>query len=360
MAEPIDVGAAHAAVAGTDFEVVYAVAPGGVEGGYLIPMGLMVDGRTAAVQVPAGASDGGPWLAAPMSVGVLDGGTFTPFAAAAAIEGDHPRQAFDLSVADGVTAWLESDSTNVGTPRWRVFSAGRDGRTTLVARAEEVGDGGTSMTDATALWHGRVYWAAGEPGRMDVYSRAADGTGPVVSVATGASQPAAAGTGVAVVRSERDDTALAPGEARVELVVDGREQHAVVTWSGDPGSSVVDLVADGAVLAFVTITSTQSGGRLYVLDAAARTARTVELRGSGREASVALCDGRLQWSEADGQGLGSSAPTYVLDVASGDLASIDVDHAYAGAFCGGGYLAWKQLDAATGMSASTVVARWDR
>ncbi|WP_315098790.1 hypothetical protein [uncultured Cellulomonas sp.] len=357
--EPIDVDAARAAVPGSDFEVVSTVPPGSTADGYLIPIRLTTDGRAVTARVPAGMSDPDPWLAAPMTVGLLDGATFTPFAPAAPIAGDHPRQAFDASAAEGLTAWLETDSTQAGTPRWRVFSAGPDGRATLVARAEELGDGGTSGAGSTMIARGRVYWTAGTPGRSDVYSRAADGSGPLVVVAAGVSQPASSSRGVAVVRSERTDPSVPPGATSIELVVDGQQPQVLVTRSGPPGSAVVQLAADRELLAFVAITSGDSGGRLFVVDAAARTARTIALRGSGREASIALCDGRLQWSEADGQGAGTSAPTFVLDVVSGELARIDVDHAYTGAMCSGRYLAWKQLDAAAGTSASTVVARWN-
>ncbi|KQY47409.1 hypothetical protein [Cellulomonas sp. Root137] len=357
--DPVDIATARLAVPGTDYEVVYTVPSGRVDDGHLVPMRLRADGRAVAAQVPTDSFDGGPWLTAPTTMGVLDGAAFTPFVAAQPVPGDHPRQAFDASVADGIAAWLESDSTGVGTPRWRVFAAGPDGRATLVARAEDIGAGGTSMAGSTAVWRGRVYWAAGEPGQRDVYSRAADGSGPLVAVATGVAQPTASSSGIDVVRSEVDDPAVAPGEASVERVVDGDQPRVLVRWSGVPGSAVVQLVADGEVVAFVATTPGQSGGQVHVVDTRARTARTVTLHGSGREASLALCDGRLQWSEADAQGPGTAVPTYVLDLVSGDLARIDVDRAFAGALCGGRYLAWNQLDAAAGSSASTVVARWN-
>lgn len=358
--DPIDVAAARLAVPGTDYEVVYTVPSGGVDDGYLIPLRLRADGRAVVAQVPADSFDDGPWLTAPTTMGSLDGAAFTPFVAARPIAGDHPRQAFGASVADGVAAWLETDSTQVGTPRWRVFAAGADGRATLVARAEEVGDGGSDMAGWTTVSLGRVYWAAGASGHMDVFSRAADGSGPLVMVATGVSQPTDSSAGVVVVRSEFHDPAVPPGEASVERVVDGEQPQVVVRRSGAPGSALVQLVADGDVLAFVATTPAQSGGTLYVVDTRARTARTVALHGSGREASLALCDGRLQWSEADAQGLGTSVPTYVLDLLSGDLARIDVGRAFSGALCGGRYLAWNQHDGAAGSSASTVVARWNR
>jgi hypothetical protein len=71
-----------------------------------------------------------------------------------------------------------------------------------------------------------------------------------------------------------------------------------------------------------------------------------------------VCDGRLFWSEATTDGLGTTAPTFALDVSSGDLARIDVDDAFGGPFCSGDRLAWRQLGPAAGSSASTVVARW--
>jgi hypothetical protein len=359
LSEPVDVGAARAAVRGVDYVVEYTVGPTGDGDDVVVPLALTVGGQAIAVRVPANSYDGGRWLSEPSTVGTLDGSTFEPFVAARPIEGDHPRQAFDATAGSGLAAWVETDITDVGTGHWRLFSAGPEARTSLVARAEEVGDGSSSVTSAAAVSAGRVYWSAGTGGQQDVYGRAADGSGVLDVVATGASQPVATPTGLLVLRSEHSDPAMPPGEESIEQLRDGHAE-VLLRRVDAPGSLLAGLAADRDVLAFVTTTPARSGGVLHVVDTRGRTARTVALQGSGREASIALCDGRLQWTEATAEGHDRAVPTYVLDTASGDLARIDVDHAFRGALCGGEHLAWKQLDPAAGPTSSTVVARWIR
>jgi hypothetical protein len=172
----------------------------------------------------------------------------------------------------------------------------------------------------------------------------ATGVGPVL---------AADGSGVYVVRPAGPGS---PGRQSIERVASGRVPELVLRRTGQ---EIAAMAVDDGVLAFVTATWASSGGRIEVVDTRTRTARTTPLAGSGRSTSLALCDGRLHWSEAAMDGLGATVPTFVLDVSSGDLARIDVDDAFGGPFCSGDRLAWRQLGSGVDASASTVVVRWN-
>ncbi len=327
-----------------------------------------------AEQVPPHSYDGGQWLTKSSTVGVFDGTSFAPFTGMPTIAGDHPRQAYAAAAQDDTVAWAETDSTDLYQSTWRMFSADAHGRVHLVARAEEIKDGGLPYVDGDStpvLIDGRMYWATAAPTgdtsveegaegsyRMDVVSRAPDGSGPLVVEATGVAQPAGNATGTYVVRSAMDDPDVAADTVTVERVTGDGATHVLLRWTGAVGGHLTGLRGDGDQLVFATTTETGSGGAIYVVDTRAQTARRIALRSSGRSASLALCTGRLQWSEADAEGQGRSEPTYVLDLASHGLARIDVDNAFSGAMCGGGFLAWSQLEAGAGTTASTVVARW--
>lgn len=346
----VDTGAAWTAGDGVDYTVLSTVAPGSAGTTYLSPLALSPDGTLVVGQVPAGQYDGGRWLTASTVVGTFDGEAFDAFPAAQPVAGDHPRQAFGATVSDGLVAWVETDSTDVGASSWRIFATGPDGGSRLVARPERADERARVLVGTPMISGGRVYWATGNADRVDVVSRRADGSGARADVATGVGPALAAdASGVYVVRPSGS------GEQSIERVAPGRSPEVILRRSGP---EVAAIVADDGVLAFVTATRSSGGGTIEIVDTQTRSARTVRLDGSGWTTSVALCDGRLLWSEAGGEGLGVTVPTYVLDVASGDLARIDVDDAFGSVFCSGDHVAWSYLVPASGAVAGTVVARW--
>ncbi|KQR16099.1 hypothetical protein ASF78_01290 [Cellulomonas sp. Leaf334] len=345
----VDTGAAWTAGDGVDYTVLYTSAPGSAGEAYLAPFALSPDGSLVVGRVPAGQSDGGQWLTAPTVVGLYDGEAFDPFPGAPPVAGDHPRQAFGASVEDGLAAWVETDRTDIGASSWRIFSTGAGGGSRLVARSEDAG--GTEVLVGTPMISGgRVYWATGNADEVDLFSRRADGSGTRDDVTTGVGPALGAdATGVYVVRPSGS------AEQSIERVAAGKPPEVILRRSGP---EVAAIVADGGVLVLVTATRSSGGGTIEIVDTRARSARTVRLDGSAWSTSVALCDGRLQWSEAGAEGLGATVPTFVLDVASGDLARIDVDDAFGSVLCTGDRLAWSHLDPASGAVAGTVVARW--
>lgn len=346
----VDTSAAWAAGDGVDYTVLYTSPPGSVDEAYLGALALAHDGTLVVGQVPGGQGDGEGWLRSSTVVGSYDGTAFDAFAPVASVGGDHPVQAFDAAVADGLVAWVETETTHVAVSSWRIVAAGADRAARVVAQSAEPDDGTRVIVGAPMIVGDRVYWATGTAAGVDVASRRADGTGATTAVVTGVGPALAAdASGLYVVRSS------GTGDQSIERVTPDRVSEVLVRRSG---GQVARMVADDGVLAFVTGTRSSGAGRIEVVDTRTRTARTVPLDGQGRSTSLALCDGRLLWTEAGTEGLGDTVATFGLDVATGDLRRIDVADAFGSLWCNGDLLAWQHLGQAPGARASTVVARW--
>ena len=372
-ASTLDLSSAEPAVEGADYTILYTTPQAYLGEPTLGALALTAGGALVAVQVPAGQYDGGQWLLKPTAVGMFDGQAFVPFAPDPEVPGasDHPRQAYGGAADAGTVVWAETESTDLYFSNWRVFSRDQSGTVHLVAHSEEVYPGVLPLLDGDSrpvVSGDRVYWATAAPigdsvavdgtgaFRMDVMSRATDGSGPIRVEATGATNPAAGGGALFVVRHTRADPTLDQGESRLERV-DGDSQTSLVVRQADR-STFKALVTDGQHVAFVVGDGTREGA-IYVLDTSTRSALRIPLGASGASTSLAMCPDRLVWTSADAMGSGQTVPFSVLDLNTTSLHSIDVPDAFSGAHCAGDLIGWATIEPDPTAAYRTTIAHWD-
>ncbi len=371
VVEPVT---ARTATADRDFTAEYTVPSG------WIPLALTGDGF-----VVAGADSAGT---AP--IGSYDGQRFRPFAGTpVAVPGDGPRRVVAASAADGVVVWSEVLTGAPGS--WRIFARDAQGRSQLVARSEDLNAAGLPVLDgspAPVAVDGRVYWATAAPitpgaqpndpamFRMDVYSRAIDGTGAARREVVGAAHPAVGDHGwfssrpapLYVSRSAVDDPTVEVGDERIERADGDRNSTVLVKRDGRAGARLTSLVADAGNVAFVATAPSELanepereqlgdprtfvGGVIYVLLPGISRIIGLPLPDSGASTRLAMCGDRLVWTGVDPAG---KPAVYVFDVASRDLARIDPGHPVTAPYCFGELIGWS---GSTGDTSEATVARW--
>jgi len=361
--------AAERAQAGTDFQEMQTVP--GIEGGRaFVALALEPSGTVVVGAGPPDNYDSTTGtLRESMVVGEYVDQEFRAFAPTPAVGGDVlARQVYSGSSSGGVTAWAETASTDLYYSNWRVFARSAQGTVRLVARSEEVQEGQLPIVEgdtAPVVSGGRVYLATAAPAdlvgtyRKDVVSRAADGTGPLVTEARGASRPAVQDGPLYVVRDSWSDPDVPEGEVQIERVASPGTPEVVLRLTGAGGSAVTGMVASGSRLAFTLFAREGGPSALYVVDPEARRVWVVPTDNAGTSDAVAFCGDLVTWNGADGSGLVSS-PQYVYDVGRGELLAIDVAHNYGGSKCAGTMIAWGELDTSKEERARTVVVAWLR
>ncbi|MBO9556824.1 hypothetical protein [Cellulomonas sp.] len=333
----------------------------------LLGLDVLPTGDLVALRVPENQYQGGDGVAVSSVLGTYDGHRFDPWPGTGRlVPGDPPRQVYGADAGQGAVAWAETASIRLDRSSWRVFARDDAGRTSLVATSEEVIDGPMPVLNDDArpvVADGRVYWATPAPAgpgsdqlQMQVVSRDIGGGGPLTVGARGAARPAVGDHGVYVVRTYRDDPTVPDGRSVVAVATGGGDTAPLLTVDGPPGVNVVDLVADGSRLAFVTSAPSFSTGTVYVHDPVSGRLVAVPTAGAGQRTELALCGDRLVWTTNDGSGVGAGS-VFVLDVATLDLREVEVQGGYGTVMCAGDVVAWQALPSPDGFATTTVV-RW--
>ncbi|WP_432457737.1 hypothetical protein [Cellulomonas iranensis] len=357
----VALASARAAVEGADFAVLSRTPADDT----LLGLDVLPTGDLVVQRVPENQYQGGAAVAEPSVIGTYDGHRFEPWPETdGMVPGDAPRQLYGADAGQGAVAWAETASIRLDQSNWRVFARDDTGRTSLVAASEEVLDGPMPVLNDDArpvVADGRVYWATPAPTgsgdlQMQVVSRDVRGRGPLSVEARGAARPAVGDDGLYVVRTYRDEPTIPDGRSVVAAAAGGGDTAPLLTVDGPPGVNVVDVVADGSRLAFVTSAPSFSTGAVYVHDRSSGSLVAVPTAGAGQRTDLALCGDRLVWTTNDGSGV-AAGTVFVLDVPTLDLREVEVEGGYGTVMCAGDVVAWQSLPSPDGFATTTVV-RW--
>lgn len=364
----VDLATAREARPGEDYVEQLTTAATPPTSDYLLTLALADDGTIIASQIPPQTARQREGIVGARQLVGYDVAGQQWTASSPNVGDDSPRQIYAASTDGDVTAWAETASIRLDASNWRIFSRDGDGQASLVARSEDVFDKLLPLLNGDTrpvVRDGRVYWATAAPTNsagtafwMVVQSRDAHGTGPIRTEIGGASSPAVTPDGLFVIRSARDDAQVEDGEATIEEVTEPGTSQVVARYAGSAGATLHELVGAGGRVAVVQSTQDGGAGAIHVLEPRTRTALVVPLPSSARSTSLAMCGGTLVWSSADGSGSKPFEPLYVLDLDTLDLARVEVEYDYSGAYCAGDLVGWRALSADPKALATTTLVRW--
>ncbi|MEU4626914.1 hypothetical protein AB0G04_43945 [Actinoplanes sp. NPDC023801] len=286
----------------------------------LAPLALTESGEAVVAAAPKGKVANGEIELVQSTIGMYRADALRPVSLAP-VRGEKARQAIYGANRNGMTAWLETSSTNLYVGDWRIYA--HDGTTTRVlGDSSEVVPGGQLPIPPGAatpvIGEAAVYWPTMRPTKkrdeytFEIVSRPLDGSGKLRTTATHAGLPAADGPDLYYVRSSTFAAGFAKDKYEIHHIgADGRDRVAAAGRLSR-GEELTSLTASGGLVTWIVASGEEKeAGQLYAWDAQRNEATHVKLADRGAFTVLSSSGRMLAWGNESGTG---DSSMYLLDL----------------------------------------------